>query len=179
MEKIIIVGAVAEEFSMLFGALKLTGIGNDTTKFKEIIKKAQAEGGVTAVINVGTCVAKKAELVGEVIAPYIIVSPDTKCSIKNGRMFDINTDYTLRTSDTFVTGPTTADGSIIDMEAYFQAKVCLELGIQYQTIKVVTEALEGGTSVEGWRHACKWAKFKCAKIVEDILYPSSSQLCSY
>lgn len=162
-------GADPEEFDNTYDAVQFTGIGKySPDKFQEILNKELEKGEILAVFNVGTCVAKDPFDVGFILIPARVKMGNITIDTQNPANLEVD-DVTLTTVKEFLTQDSDLQEGIADMEAFYQAEICNKMGIPYQTIKVVTEALKGGTSAEGWAHALKWAKYKCSGVVDKIL----------
>lgn len=168
-KRILIVGADPREFDETYEAVKFTGIGKDSVdKFQELLNKELENGELIAVFNVGTCVAKDPFDVGYILIPARVKMGSITIDTQNPAEFEVD-DVTLTTAKEFLTQDSDLQEGVADMEAFYQAEICNKMGIPYQTIKVVTESLKGGTTAEGWAHALKWAKYKCSGVVNRIL----------
>lgn len=164
--KLLVVQALPDEYTPtpLPGATVehvYTGVGkvNATFRLTEAIYRVHPD----VVLNVGTAGTTKHRL-GDIVLCTQFIDRDMRVLADFGVIWQLNTGESLKafpwkwnlptdgccnTGDSFVTDASGVEGDVVDMEAFAQAQVCMELNIPFMAIKYVTDLI-GQNSVKHW-----------------------------
>lgn len=146
----------------------LTGVGKAYSAIR--LTRALLELKPSLVINIGTAGTFKLH-VGDIVSsthfidrdfyrlklPGIEFEKNGSAGILNGKLPSLidsnevwNQRFTVSTGDDFVTDAESAEGDVVDMEAYAEALACEEQGVPFVSVKYVSDIV-GQNSVEIWQ----------------------------
>lgn len=164
-----------------------TGIGKVKAAFclTDAIHRLQPD----AVINIGTA-GTLCHQVGDIFVCTRFVDRDLQ------KVGNLGIDYRLETlapatvfswdwrqakhgvcntGDSFLTELIAVEGDIVDMEAYAQAQVCVEMGLPFVAVKYVTDVI-GQNSVKHWEDKLADARREVASYFQSLVPVTSAIL---
>ncbi len=111
-------------------------------------------------------------------AGYATPFDDTPHILKNGLRFSSFPEGICGTGDTFVTNEQKSAWTVVDMEAYALAKVCLFFNIPFACFKYITDGADNGAA-KSWKDQLRLAAQSLQKALDTIApaqNPSSDTL---
>lgn len=166
--------------------LLLTGVGKAYSAIR--LTRALLELKPSLVINIGTAGTFNLH-VGDIVSSTHFIDRDFyrlklpgiefekagSAGILNGKLPSLidskevwNQRFTVSTGDDFVTDAESAEGDVVDMEAYAEALACEEQDVPFVSVKYVSDIV-GQNSVEIWQDKLSAARKSLSRYFKTYL----------